>query len=125
MNEKYNHRKTGLELFDAMNSAEFSQLQDCIDDDVEFDFPGVERIKGKKKVLVFLKVLLRKYKNLTFTVNDVLEGENKMVVIWTNKGNDALGAEYSNSGVSLFHFTPEGRINFLSDYFKDTSFAND
>lgn len=31
-------------------------------------------------------------------------------------------ADFSNSGVTLFHFT-RGKISFISDYFKDTSFV--
>lgn len=109
-------------LFNAMNTRDFSMLEDQVTQDVVFDFPGAGRIKGTKRMFIFLKALLRKYKTLIFTVHEVLIDKQAACAIWTNKGKHPEGHDYINSGITLFHFTGD-KISFLSDYFKDTSFV--
>lgn len=120
-NPNSNHELT-LSVFNAMNTRDFSELEKNITDDVSFDFPGAGRIEGSKRVLIFLKALLRKYKHLTFTITDVIERSNKACAIWTNKGEHVDGNDYANRGVTLLHFSDD-KICFISDYFKDTSFV--
>lgn len=109
-------------LFEAMNSKDFSKVQEYFSEDIEFDFPGAGIVKGQKRVIIFLKALSRKYPDLTFTVSEYITESNKTVAIWTNKGTQTTGEEYSNSGVTLLRIENE-KIVFLSDYFKDTSFT--
>ena len=110
-------------VFDAMNAKEFSSFETNASEDICFDFPGVERMEGLKRVILFFKVLLRKYKELIFSVNDVIVDKDKACVVWTNSGVYLDGSPYKNSGITLFHFKDE-KIHFISDYFKDTSFTN-
>ena len=109
-------------LFKAMNTRDFSILENQVTEDVAFDFPGAGRIEGAKRMFIFLKALLRKYKVLTFTVKEILTDNDAACAIWTNKGEHIEGHDYANSGVTLFHFEGD-KISFLSDYFKDTSFV--
>jgi hypothetical protein len=37
-------------------------------------------------------------------------------------GEDIKGNPYKNAGVTLLHFN-QGKISFISDFFKDTSFV--
>lgn len=110
-------------LFEAMNIRDFSDLEIHITDDVALDFPGNGVVSGMKKVLLFLKVLLRKYPTLKFTVSEIIATENRACAVWTNKGTDTTGAPYQNSGMTLIRFQND-KICFISDYFKDTSFVN-
>ena len=125
MSDNSHQRKLAIELFQVMNSGEFSKFQDRLAEEVAFDFPGTEILKGKKRVLLFLRVLLRKYKELKFTVTDIVENGNKLVAVWINEGISNQGKAYRNSGLTLMYFNDKGQITFLSDYFKDTSFVND
>jgi hypothetical protein len=109
-------------LFKSMNIRDFSTIENQVTEDVVFDFPGAGRIEGARKVFIFLKALLRKYKTLLFTLNEVLIDNNAACAVWTNKGEHSEGYDYTNSGVTLFHFKGD-KISFLSDYFKDTSFV--
>jgi ketosteroid isomerase-like protein len=109
-------------LFDAMNSREFSSFEKVITDDVAFDFPGVGKTEGARRILLLLNSLLRKYPELTFTTSDVIVQSDRACALWTNAGKDSSGDSYSNSGVTLFHFRGD-KISFISDYFKDTSFV--
>jgi len=109
-------------LFDCMNTRDFSNLESKLEEDAAFDFPGAGLIEGARRIIIFLKALLRKYKTLTFTVHEIVKGEETACAIWTNKGEHTEGYTYSNSGITLFHFSG-GKISFISDYFKDTSFV--
>jgi ketosteroid isomerase-like protein len=45
-------------------------------------------------------------------------------VIWSNEGQHKTGEAYRNRGITFLQFK-EGKIIFLSDYFKDTSFTSE
>ena len=49
-----------------------------------FDFPGTDRVVGKKRVLIFLKALLRKFPDIIFQVQDVIADHDKACIVWTN-----------------------------------------
>jgi ketosteroid isomerase-like protein len=109
-------------IFTALNNRDLSLLDNCLDEHATFDFPGTTLIKGRKKIITFFKILFRKYSRLTFTVKETLvEGEG-VCVLWTNTGTSKDGLAYNNRGVTFVHIT-DGKILFLSDYFKDTSFV--
>lgn len=119
----YSSRKEMITLlFDAMNSREFTSFEQVITEDVIFDFPGAGRAEGERRTLLLLKSLLRKYPDLRFTISDIIVDQDRACAVWTNEGNDIQGAPYRNSGMTLFHFTG-GKISYISDYFKDTSFT--
>ena len=122
MTEDIDYKKIAVSIFDAMNTNEFSVFKQNAADDISFDFPGTNRIEGVKRVILFFKVLLRKYKKLKFFVNEVIIGDEKVCVVWTNQGIYQDGTNYENRGISLFHFKGD-KVIFISDYFKDTSFT--
>jgi len=68
------------------------------------------------------KEYYRKLARLVFTVSDILVEGEKAVAVWTNKGESVSGEPYTNRGTTVFHFSG-GKITFISDYFKDTSFT--
>lgn len=121
MINKDSYKKMAISIFDAMNTSNFTTFQENAAENISFDFPGVDRVEGVKRVILFFKVLLRKYKKLCFTVTDVLVDNEKACAIWTNKGEEKNGKLYKNSGMTLFHFDGE-KVVYISDYFKDTSF---
>lgn len=123
MNNNIDYKGIAVSVFEAMNTSEFSDFEKNAAENIQFDFPGVERIEGVKRVILFFKILLRKYNKLKFTVNEVIVGEQKACVVWTNQGEYNDGTVYINSGITLFHFIDD-KVSYISDYFKDTSFIN-
>jgi ketosteroid isomerase-like protein len=116
------NKELAVGVFSAINKRDFTEFESYIADDLTFDFPGVDQIKGAKRVILFFNVLFRKYKVLQFHVSDVVSDDKKACVKWENSGEEKDGALYSNSGLTWFYFE-NGKINFMSDYFKDTSFT--
>jgi ketosteroid isomerase-like protein len=108
-------------IFSAMNSRDLTGLELHLADEAVFDFPGAGCITGKKKILLFLKVLFRKYPRLRFTVEDILLEGDRACAVWSNEGKDSHGTPYKNRGVTVVRIA-QGKIIFISDYFKDTSF---
>jgi ketosteroid isomerase-like protein len=122
MDKKEFYEDLSKKVFAAMNSRDFDQLKDDMDENITFDFPGTKLIEGRRKVIVFLNALMRKYKMLTFKMTDIIIDQDKSVVIWTNFGEAPDGSEYRNNGATFIKFKKD-KIVFLSDYFKDTSFT--
>lgn len=118
------NREITLLIFKSFNQRDFSDIQPVMHENIRFDFPGVGEIIGAARVVVFLKMLLRKYPVLRFEVKDIILEGNKAVAIWTNSGEKVNGDLYENSGATLVHFD-SGKIVFLSDYFKSTSFVSE
>jgi len=121
MINKDSYKEIAVSVFEAMNTSDFSIFEKNAADNLSFDFPGADRVEGVKRVILFFKILLRKYKVLTFTVTDVIVEDDKACVVWTNKGEEKDGSLYENSGITLFHFIND-KVSYISDYFKDTSF---
>ncbi len=109
-------------FFDAMNTRDFADLERLIDPVVIFDFPGAGAIDGSRRMIVFLKLLFRKYARLVFTVEEVLADKERACVVWINEGQTVEGEPYRNRGMTFMRFSA-ARIVWLSDYFKDTSFT--
>jgi len=111
-----------LTIFDAINSRDLSRLATCLAEDDVFDFPGTELLQGARRILLFFKVLFRKYPRLIFTVDDIIVAGSQVCVFWHNEGEDSSGRPYTNRGVTLVRVRNQ-KIVFMSDYFKDTSFT--
>ncbi|UCE17247.1 MAG: nuclear transport factor 2 family protein [Gemmatimonadota bacterium] len=109
-------------IFDTFNNRDVSDLEQCLAEDAVFDFPGTEVLQGPKRILLFFKILFRKYPRLAFTVEDILVDEDRACAVWSNDGEDNKGNPYHNQGVTLIR-VKDGKIVSISDYFKDTSFV--
>ena len=109
-------------VFLSMNKKEFDEVADFFADNLILDFPGIGQVQSKRRVIISLKAILRKYKYLKFTLVDFVEEDDKVCVIWSNEGEKNSGEKYENRGITFFRFE-NGKVNFISDYFKDTSFV--
>jgi ketosteroid isomerase-like protein len=122
MDKSFTKQDIARSIFNAMNTRDFSEFENFVSEDVVFDFPGAGRIEGYKRVIIFLKALLRKYPELKFTVSEIITDNQRACAVWTNEGEDTDGNPYSNGGITLLYFRGN-KLTFISDYFKDTSFV--
>jgi ketosteroid isomerase-like protein len=113
---------TARNIFKAMNERDFDWFESHVTEHIGFDFPGTARAEGKRRTLLLLKSILRKYPELVFTVEEVIASDDRASVVWHNKGKSLSGEDYQNRGMTLVHFQGD-KISLLSDYFKDTSFT--
>ena len=110
---------TGRQFFDALNDRNFQMMEKLLDPDAEMFFPKAQPLYGRKRILQFLRLLFRKYPQLDFTVQRIIQQENLTAVHWTNRGKSRHDEPYDNEGVTLIEQFG-GRIRFISDFFKDT-----
>jgi ketosteroid isomerase-like protein len=122
MEDQGNVQTLAEDVFKAMNQRDFNAFEQLITEDVAFDFPGAGRVEGKRRTLLLLKSILRKYPVLRLKVSKIIVSGDRACTVWTNRGEASDGTPYSNSGMTLLHIK-DGKVRFISDYFKDTSFA--
>ena len=122
MKPTFTTRQLSEIFFNALNSRDPSDLLIHLAENAVLDFPGAGRIEGRKRIVAFVRVLFRKFPKLEFTIHDMIVEKERACVVWTNTGERANGDAYRNSGITFAKIT-DGKIDFISDYFKDTSFV--
>jgi ketosteroid isomerase-like protein len=115
-------QEPAVQVIKAMNQKDCDSFEQLITEEVAFDFPGAGRMEGKRRTPLLLKSILRKYPELQFEVSEIIASGDRACAVWTNRGEASDGTPYHNSGMILLYRT-EGRIRFIGDYIKDTSFA--
>lgn len=84
--------------------------------------PPCEPARGARKILAIFGLIFRRYAELSWEVQAVYPaGERRLVYQTESKGGFADGRPYANHILTVIQFSPEGKIHFLSDYFKDTA----
>jgi len=109
-------------LFAAMNARDPSAFAALLGEAAVFHFPGTAPIEGAARIEKFIKILFFRYPALAFDVRRVIADERRAAVEWTNEGTSRGGAPYRNAGVTVIEIGADGRVIYLSDTFKDTSF---
>ena len=114
------NKKILEEFFNLLNRRDMEQMDGLLAYGAELYFPKTRPLIGKKSVIRFFKILFRQYPELIFKVQStIIEGQNA-AVHWKNNGINRKGETYENEGVTIFSEGANGRICFMSDFFKDT-----
>jgi predicted ester cyclase len=116
-------RKLVSNFFESVNNKEFEKLKSFLSAEAILHFPGTKPITGAEKVIQFLRIIYRKFPDLTFEIKDIIIDDDKIAAVWENSGTDTANNLYKNQGVTVFKIY-KGKVTYLSDYFKDTSFTN-
>ena len=111
--------QTIIKFFEVFNSRDLDLMGELLLPDAEFYFPKTQPLIGKDRILRFLSILFRQYPELEFEVQRVIYQENKAAVHWTNRGHNRRKEPYHNEGVTILELRAD-KINFISDFFKDT-----
>ncbi len=109
-------------FFELLNNKDFDNLEKYLSPDVVFHFPGTKPLHGPKKVVQLLKIIYRRYTNLTFEIKEVIIQGERIAAVWQNAGTDTTGNQYKNEGVTIFQ-VEDDKVTYMNDYFKDTSFT--
>jgi ketosteroid isomerase-like protein len=123
VDESLSNRKVAQAFFEEMNNRSHHNFEKYLSEGAAFDFPGAGRIEGRRRIISFVKVLFRKFPRLVFSIKDMIVEGDRACIVWTNEGERVDGTLYKNKGVTLLQIS-DGKIDFVSDYFKDTSFVS-
>lgn len=106
-------------FFDVFNHRDPKEMGDLLNPDAELYFPKTQPLLGRKRIFKFLNILFRQYPELTFTIQRVILQGDQAAVHWTNQGKNRRQEPYQNEGVTMLEIQ-DGKISFISDFFKDT-----
>ncbi len=117
-----NLKEFSVYFFQILNERNYVEIENNLSENVGLDFPYKPVIQGRERVMIFLKALHRRYEYLLFDVKHVFNEANDICVIWENYGKTVSGEMYSNRGLTYIRLDAEAKVEFLSDYFKNTVF---
>ena len=106
-------------FFEVFNKRDMEKMEKLLDPDAEFFFPKTQPLIGKERILKFLGILFRQYPQLSFTIQRVIQQDERAAVHWTNQGLNRRREPYQNEGVTILEMQ-NGKISYISDFFKNT-----
>ena len=106
-------------FFDVFNQRNLDKMGDLFNPDAEFYFPKTQPLIGKDRILKFLNILFRQYPQLRFQIRRIIIQDHRAAIHWTNQGKTKRAVPYENEGVTILELE-DGKISFISDFFKDT-----
>jgi hypothetical protein len=86
--------------------------------------PPSEPVEGQRRILTLFKLIFRMYSDLNWKVTEYNIVSPTRVIYSTDSWGvigSAPGTPYKNNILTIVDFNTEGKIDFLSDYFKDTA----
>ena len=106
-------------FFEVLSHRATKEMRDLLSPDAKFYFPKTQPLIGRERILKFLSILFRQYPELTFKVQRIILQGDQAAVLWTNQGMNRRKEPYQNEGVTILEMQ-DGKISFISDFFKDT-----
>ena len=106
-------------FFDVFNHRNMEKMSGVLTVNAELHFPKTQPLIGEKRIFKFLNILFRQYPALAFNIQRVILQGEWAAVHWTNQGMNRRKQPYQNEGVTLLELQND-KINFISDFFKDT-----
>ena len=107
------------EFFELFNQRNLDKMEHLFSPDAEFYFPKTQPLIGKDRILKFLNLLFRQYPELSFDIRRIILQGQQAAIHWTNQGKSRRNEPYENEGVTIMELL-DGKIIFISDFFKDT-----
>jgi hypothetical protein len=84
--------------------------------------PPAQPIQGARRIQVMFKLIFRMYSEIHWKVTDFYPVGNQRYIYATNSwGTIGRDTPYKNHVLTVIDFDAEGKISYLSDYFKDTA----
>lgn len=116
-------RERVLAFMDDMQSRDVRRLARWMSDSTVFWVPPREPVTGGKRVLALLRAIFAMYGDFQWEVRHLYEvAPSRCVYFHETVGTLArTGEPYTNQVVTLIDFDADGRIAYLSDYFKCTA----
>jgi limonene-1,2-epoxide hydrolase len=118
-------RERVVAFMEDMQSADVRRLARWMTERTVFWVPPRAPVTGGRRVLALLRAIFGMYQTLDFTVRHIYEvTPSRVVYFHETTGTLAKGGPYTNQVVTLIDFDADGRIAYLSDYFKtDVAFS--
>lgn len=111
-----------IEFFEALSNGDIATAADVFSADGELLFPGLRPVRGKALIRRMLGIIRRRYETIAWRSSRApIRTDDWIVLSWEVNGIFRESAlDYVNEGVSIIRLDKAGKIEMLSDYFKDT-----
>jgi limonene-1,2-epoxide hydrolase len=107
-----------------LNTHDLALIESWFTETTSLWIPPRAPVTGARRIAALYRAVCRMYDELRWRVTEVHPiGAAGFVYLTESWGALKGGAPYKNSIVTLIRFDAGGKIEFLSDYFKDTSFG--
>ncbi|MCU7612946.1 nuclear transport factor 2 family protein [Chryseobacterium sp. GMJ5] len=108
-----------------LNSLNIEKLEKWFTDESVIWIPPSKQISGKNRILALFRAIFRRYENIEWQIAEIFPlGNNKYFYQTSSSGNMPGKGVYTNDICTIVHFSDNGTILYLSDYFKDTKVFN-
>ncbi|KXH80382.1 hypothetical protein AU378_18370 [Chryseobacterium kwangjuense] len=108
-----------------LNSLKIEHLEKWFTDESTIWIPPSKQISGKNRILALFRAIFRRYDSIEWQVFEIFPlGNQKFFYQTTSYGRMTDKGVYENNICTLVQFSEEGKIIYLSDYFKDTKAFN-
>jgi hypothetical protein len=112
-----------------LESKDIEQLRKWFFEKSVLWMPPVAPIEGERRILTAFRLIFRGYSDLHWNVGEIFSNNTtngKLRYVYQTESWGTIGktTPYKNSIMTLIEFDEQGRILFLSDYFKDTAIFN-
>lgn len=108
-----------------LNSLNIEQLEKWFTDESTIWIPPLKEVSGKNRILALFRAIFKRYDTIEWHVFEIFSlGNQKYFYQTTSYGTMVGKGVYENNICTLVHFSKNGKIIYLSDYFKDTKVFN-
>jgi len=84
--------------------------------------PPSDAIQGQQRIVVMFRLIFRMYTEIHWKVTEIYAVSPSRYIFLTDSwGVIGKQTPYKNNVVTIIEFTSSGKIQFLSDYFKNTA----
>jgi hypothetical protein len=111
-----------LAFMEDMRSKDACRVAEWFSEDSVLWIPPAQPIKGQLRIKALFRAMFNRYDFLKWTILDILPiNDNRCIHICDSHGKLKGSDEYRNQVITDIVFNNEGKIQSLSDYFKDTA----
>ena len=107
---------------EAMESNNHASVAEWFTENSTIWIPPAEPITGLSRIKALFRALFNRYHEVHWTIVDIIPvNDNRCIHICDSWGDMKTKPDYKNRVMTDITFDTDGKILYLSDYFKDTS----
>lgn len=111
-----------VQFMSDLQTRNFEKIGDWFSESSTVWVPPASPVTGSQRILALFRAIFRKYESIEWKVTEVHRlNTNRYFYISESWGIKGTSLPYKNTVATDITFNHEGKIERLSDYFKDTA----
>lgn len=104
-----------------LNTKDLEKLSGWFHENSTVWIPPAKPVMGSSRILALFRAIFRKYHSLNWEITEIHELASNRCLYMSESWGRVNESPYTNQIATDISFDEHGRINKLSDYFKDTA----